>query len=119
MIETVEAVVAEDEPRVDTKGRKILEESRWRELIGRYESSGLTQVQYARREGVKYHTFVARLGRHRRAGKKKLVKARFLEARLPGAPAIRLEATLANGMLLRGDNPEALARLIRALEKQE
>jgi len=118
MIETVEAVITEDEPRVDRQGRKILEPGRWRELIEDYESSGLTQVEFARREGIKYHTFVAHLGRHRRAGKKKLVKARFLEARLPGAVAIRLEATLANGMLVRGDNPEALARLIGALEKQ-
>ena len=117
MNETVEAVVTEDEPRVDTKGRKILEESRWRELIDRYESSGLTQVQYARREGVKYHTFVARLGRHRRGGEKKVARTKFLEASLPRASSVRLEITLPCGILARGDDPEALARLIRALEK--
>jgi len=77
----------------------------------------LTQVAFARREGIKYHTFVAHLGRHRRAGKKKLVKARFLEARLPGAAGMRLEITLPCGILARGDDPEALARLIRALER--
>ena len=116
MIETIDAVVTEDEPKVDTRGRKILEEGRWRDLIERYESSGLTQVQFARREGIKYHTFVARLGRHRRAESKKVVRAKFVEARLPTAAVIRLEATLSCGLLVRGDNPEALARLIRALQ---
>lgn len=116
MIETIDAVVTEDEPKVDTQGRKILEEGRWRELFKCYESSGLTQLQFARREGIKYHTFVARLGRHRRAGSKKVVRAKFLEARLPSAPAVRLEATLPCGMSVRGDSPEALARLIRALQ---
>lgn len=117
MTETIEAVIADGEPKVDTHGRKILEEGRWRELILRYESSGLTQVQFARREGIKYHTFVARLGRHRRAGRKKVVKAEFLEARLPSAPAVRLEVTLPCGLVARGDDAQALARLIRALEK--
>jgi len=117
MSEPIEAVIADDEPKVDTKGRKILEESRWRDLIEQYESSGLTQVQFARREGIKYHTFVARLGRHRRGGSKKVVKAKFLEARLPTAPAVRLEVTLPCGMVARGDDAQALARLIRALEK--
>jgi hypothetical protein len=116
MIETIDAVITEDEPKVDTQGRKILDEGRWRDLILRYESSGLTQVQYARREGIKYHTFVARLGRHRRGGPKKVVRAKFLEARLPSAPTPRLEATLPCGVLVRGDSPEALARLIRALQ---
>ena len=115
MSETIEAVLAEDQPKIDTQGRKILEEGRWRELIESYESSGLTQVQFARREGVNYHTFVARLGRHRRAGSKKVVKAKFLEARLPTAPAVRLEVTLPCGMVARGDDAQALARLIRAL----
>ena len=116
MSETIEPVIAEDEPKVDTQGRKILDEGRWRDLIERYESSGMTQVQFARREGIKYHTFVARLGRHRRAGSKKVVKAKFLEARLPTAPEIRLEATFASGLVVRGDNAQALARLIRALQ---
>ena len=116
MSETIEPVIAEDEPKVDTQGRKILDEGRWRDLIERYESSGMTQVPFARREGIKYHTFVARLGRHRRAGSKKVVKAKFLEARLPTAPEIRLEATFASGLVVRGDNAQALARLIRALQ---
>jgi hypothetical protein len=117
MTETIEAVVTEDEAKVDVHGRKILNEGCWRDLILRYESSGLTQVQFARREGIKYHTFVARLGRHRRGGGKKVVKAKFLEARLPTAPAVRLEVTLPCGMVARGDDAQALARLIRALEK--
>ena len=117
MTETIEAVLADDEPKIDKRGRKILDEGRWRELIECYESSGLTQVQFARREGIKYHTLVARLGRHRRAGRKKEIKTKFLEARLPTSPAVRLEVTLPCGMVARGDDAQALARLIRALEK--
>jgi hypothetical protein len=116
MSETIETVLADEGLKRDNQGRRILEDARWEELIEQYQTSGLTQAQFARREGIKYYTFVGRLGRHRRAGGKKVVKAKFLEARLPSAPAIRLEVTLPCGMLVRGDSPEALARLIRALQ---
>ena len=116
MSETIEAVVADEGSKRDTRGRRILEGAHWQELIEQYEASGLTQAQFARREGIKYYTFVGRLGRHRRAGKTKVVKAKFLEARLPSAPAVRLEVTLPCGMVARGDDAQALARLIRALQ---
>ncbi|MEZ5276504.1 MAG: hypothetical protein R3F07_09010 [Opitutaceae bacterium] len=116
MSETILTEITDGEPKRDTRGRQILHSSAWSELIERYESSGMTQVQFARHEGVKYHTFVAQLGRHRRAGRKAQPGPRFLEARLPTAPAIRLEVTLVCGMVVRGDEVESLARLIRLLE---
>jgi len=51
------------------------------------------------------------------AGKTKVIKAKFLEARLPSAPAVRLEVTLPCGMVARDDDAQALARLILSLEK--
>lgn len=116
MGEVIEAVLDEEGTKRDTRGRKIHEESYWAELIERYLASGMTQAQFARREGIKYHTLVGRLGRHRRKSARAALKQKFLEARLPTAPEVRLEATFANGLVVRGDNPEALARLIRALE---
>jgi hypothetical protein len=36
-------------------------------LLAAYETSGLTQKEFARREGVRFPTFTAWLVRHRRA----------------------------------------------------
>ena len=116
MSETILTEITDEQPKRDTRGRQILDARAWSELIERYEVSGMTQAQFARHEGVKYHTFVAQLGRHRRGGGPKGYKPQFLEARLPTAPAVHLEVTLACGMVVRGDEVESLARLIRLLE---
>ena len=116
MTQLIDAEIADEGSRQDSRGRRIVDEAHWEELISRYKSSGLTQAQFARREGIKYHTLVGRLVRHGRKNQIKLSKPKFLEARLPPAPAIRLEATLPCGLVVRGDNAESLARLIRLLE---
>tara|TARA_Y100000815_G_scaffold189316_1_gene172818 strand:+ start:109 stop:291 length:183 start_codon:yes stop_codon:yes gene_type:complete len=57
MSETIDAVFADEGSKRDIRGRRILEEAHWRELIEQYEASGLTQAHFARREGIKYYTF--------------------------------------------------------------
>lgn len=89
-------------------------------MLAGYETSGLTQKAYARREGINYHTFVAWRMQHRRAGvpkKSSPAPMRFAEVRLPPTafPA-RLEVTLPNGIVVRGTEAAVIAALIKALE---
>ena len=106
----------------DTRGRRIVSAQRWEEVLGAYPASGLTQEQYARREGVNYHTLVSRLGRARlesggkagahgeRSQSGPLVSG-FIEAMLPSgvASAAALEVVTPSGFIIRGDDPEAVA----------
>jgi hypothetical protein len=58
------------ETKRDTRGRTIIGDERWAELVAGYESSGLTQAQFARRErAVPGHRFLHRgEGPERRLG---------------------------------------------------
>lgn len=72
-------VVLGAESKRDQRGRRILSAQRWAEVLSAYPNSGLTQAQFARQEGVNYHTLVAHLGRARLAA----------AAPLPGKQAAR------------------------------
>jgi hypothetical protein len=80
-------------------------------LIAAYAQSGLTQRAFAQGEGVKYCTFAAWLGRHRR----ETGRARFAEVDL-GRAAAALEITLPDGLIVRGTDVEQLALLIGRLQ---
>ena len=122
-----EAVLAE-ESKNDTRGRRIVSAQRWEEVLEAYPASGLTQEQYARREGVNYHTLVSRLGRARlksgskagtlgdRAQSGPLVSG-FIEAILPSGveKSSALEVVTPSGFIIRGADPEAVAALVRSL----
>ena len=122
-----EAVLAE-ESKNDTRGRRIVSAQRWEEVLEAYPASGLTQEQYARREGVNYHTLVSRLGRARlKSGSKAgtlgdrsqsgpLVSG-FIEAILPSGvdKSAALEVVTPSGFIIRGADPEAVAALVRSL----
>ena len=123
-----EAAVLFEECKNDTRGRRIVSAQRWAEVLGAYPASGLTQEQYARRQGVNYHTLVSRLGRARlKSGSKAgshgersqsgpLVSG-FIEAILPSgvASAAALEVVTPSGFIIRGAEPEAVAALVRSL----
>jgi hypothetical protein len=114
---TITPEILSDEAKRDTRGRKLIAERRWRELVTEYEASGLTQAKFARREGLNYHTFVAWLGRCRRQSRALGPVARFIEARVPAGVAERrrLEVLLPGGVVVRGDDAVALAALVQAL----
>jgi hypothetical protein len=114
----ITAEVVGDEAKRDTRGRKIIAATRWRELVAQYESSGLTQSKFARREGINYSTFVAWLGRCRRTRViARTATPRFVEAQLPPADGTtrRLEVQLPNGVVVRGEEIAMLVALIKAL----
>ena len=54
----ITAELVEDETKQDAKGRRITAAKRREEVLRAYDQSGLTQSAFARREGIKYHTFI-------------------------------------------------------------
>lgn len=119
-------VVVGDERVRDRKGRKQLTAARWEELMSEYEASGLTQAEFARRNGLVYTTLAHRVQQKRREAKTGAVAPRFVEVRpalssMPPettpatATPSELSVTLPDGVVLRGAGPVALAALVRAL----
>jgi transposase-like protein len=95
-------------------------------LLAFYQTSGLTQKAFARREGVNIHTFSAWLSKHRhesgapaQPGCGTHASAAFVElsalAPMAAPPAI-LEVVLRDGRVARGADASALAALARLLE---
>ena len=114
---TITAEVLHAERKQDTRGRRIVDAKRWREVLAAYPTSGLTQAQFARQEDVNYHTFVARLNRERGRSRPAGPAPTFVEARVAGAgwPAAALEVQLPGGAIVRGHDPATVAALVQAL----
>ena len=92
------------------------------ELLTNYRNSGLTQREYARREGINYNTFVAWLARKRRRDEMTELASAVREAKSsssdPTTREGRLEVVLNGQIVIRGDDPEAVGRLVQTLRKQ-
>jgi hypothetical protein len=89
-----------------------VDEKRRAELLARYKASGLSQREYAKREGLDYNTIGALLWQEQR-----LTMAPFPVAAQRPAPANgRLEVTLPGKIVVRGDDPSEIARLVQALK---
>ena len=102
----------------DRVGRKITPPSRREELVGAWRRSGLTQAEFARREGVRYPTFASWVQQQRAANggpKAATPPMRFAEVAWPASAACGLEVRLADGTILRGERVEEMAALVRAL----
>jgi hypothetical protein len=94
-----------------------------------WRESGLTQAEFARREGITYSSFAAWVQAERRVaeGGSRAAKpairppqrVNFTEVRLPAtagsAPSLGLEVRLPDGTVLRGGSGAELAKLVRAL----
>ena len=107
-----------EESRRDRRGRVLLSEDRWKELLTGYERSNQTQRDYCVEHGVNVHTFVARLAKWRReTSEGEPGTGRFLEAKLPMAvfSSASMEVVMPNGLLVRGSDPASLLTMVRAL----
>jgi hypothetical protein len=113
----IETEVIAEESRRDRRGRMLLSEERWEELLSGYAQSELTQRDYCQEHGINVHTFVARLAKRRREGLAGRSRPEgFLEAKLPTVYAgAALEVALPNGLLVRGSEPGVVVELVRAL----
>jgi hypothetical protein len=91
-------------------------------LVREYKASGLTQAAFARREGLRNSTFAHWVLQSVKAeAAKRPIEFAQLHLPVPSPmPPIttepaRLEVRLPDGTLLRGDNANDLAVLVRAL----
>lgn len=115
--ETMELV--ETGEKRDRVGRTITPASRREELVGAWQCSGLTQAEFARREGVRYPTFASWVQQQRVAKGTQpsaVPKVRFAEVQLPatvGTPTV--EVRLADGTLVRGASVHEVLAVVRAL----
>ena len=115
---TVTMELVETGEKRDRVGRKITPATRREELVGAWQRSGLTQAEFARREGVRYPTFASWVQQQRArngAVKPGGPKLRFDEVQLPASQARGLEARLPDGTTLQAERVEELVALIRAL----
>ena len=111
-METIAAELVETGAKRDRRGRKLAVREEALAAIAAYEKSGLTQREFALREGIKFFTFTAWLKRFRPP----TPKPAFAQVRL-SRPSPRSELTVAlpNGLVIRGSETEALADLIKRL----
>lgn len=113
---TIAAELVTSEEKRDARGRRLMGNARREAILAAYErSSGLTQRDFAQREGVRYHTLTTWLRRQRqeeRAAKSPMVK--FAEVAMPTTDA-RLEVNLPGGVIVRGRDVAQVAALIKAL----
>lgn len=118
-MESITTELCEESGKRDRKGRRLLRRDEWYRLLAEYDRSGLTQEAFCKREGLRYGTFVAWVGRRKRDAAGVTPDGnKFLELSLPTSPSrgSQLEVILADGVVLRGDTAEALARLVRLLK---
>jgi transposase-like protein len=117
-METTLTEVITPERTRDGRGHRLYTDGRRDELIAAYQASGLTQVAFAQREGIKYSTFTAWLQGRRRAAQgtsgAPTAPLRFLEASAP--PDWRgLEIILPDGTRVRGASAREVAEVAQAL----
>ena len=99
----------------DGRGRRLAVRREREAWIAAYESSGLTQREFAQREGIKFFTFTAWLKRYRQRVAPKPTFAQVKVARRAAAPG--LEVTLPTGVTVRGEDVEQIAVLVERLSR--
>ena len=110
------AELVSTEEKRDSLGRKIVGDARREAVLAAYDRSGATQREFARSEGVNYHTLVDWLVRRRRERAPVATQSvRFAELRMPASGSGGLEVCLPGGMIVRGHDAGQVAALVKAL----
>ena len=115
---TITAELVTSEEKRDAQGRKLIGPARREAILAAYgRSSGMTQRDFAQREGVSYHTLTMWLGQRRREKPTQKVPAvQFTVVAMPtSTTAASLEVSLPGGMIVRGQDAAQVAALIKAL----
>lgn len=115
-MEAITAEVITAEKKRDKRGHRLYDEERKRRIVDGYEKSGLTQRDYAKKEGIRYSTLVWWLHKRRHMQARVLPTVRFAEVSAPSlSGGCTLEVVLADGTLLRGSRADELAGLVHLL----
>jgi transposase-like protein len=117
-METIAAELVETGAKKDARGRRLAVREEAQAALAAYERSGLTQREFARREGIKFFTFTGWLKRYRQAGE----KPTFAEVRVAkptptpkATPRSKLTVKLPSGLVVRGTDAGQMAELIKRL----
>ena len=115
-------------PEIDQNSRPKMEvdDKRRAELLAAYKASGLSQREYAKREGIDYNTIGALLWQEQRltmapfpttTHHRQPTMAPFPTATQSRQPSTGgLEVTLPSKIVVRGDDASAVAKLVQALK---
>lgn len=122
-MESASVELVETGAKRDARGRVIESEAEKARLLAQYDRSGLTQRAFARREGIRYNTFIwwlkQRRDQGRRGAEPSQPSIKFAEYRLAGPAPVPstppLEVNLPDGTTLRGGTASELVKLIKAL----
>jgi len=119
-METIPTEIITRERVRDGRVYRLYSTERRHEIMAAYQASGLTQVAFARREGIKYSTFTAWLRGRRRAAQRApatpAAPVRFVEASTP-AGGCGVEVTLPDGTRVRGASAREVAEVVQALRR--
>jgi transposase-like protein len=111
-MEMIAAELVETGAKQDLRGRRLAVRAEAQAAVAAYERSGLTQREFARREGIKFFTFVGWLKRYRQPGE----KPAFAEVRVaPPKVGSKLTVKLPSGLVVRGTDSAQMADLIKRL----
>jgi transposase-like protein len=100
----------------DVSGRRLTGSARRVAVLRAYDESGMTVRAFAQKEGVNYHTLTTWLGRRReRQAARTEAPVRFTELRPARVRPTGLEVALPNGIVIRGQDAQQVAILIKAL----
>ena len=116
MIATMKALMAEvvdTGGKRDKRGRRIERAEHRAVMIAAYARSGLTQRAFAEREGLKFNTFVAWLGRDRR----RTTRPTFAEVAVKAPVRATVEVALPDGTVVRSHDPEQLVAVVQRLRQ--
>jgi len=122
---TIVAEVIDTGNRDASGRRRVSAAQRW-EYVQAYRGSGMSQRAFARREGLRYSTFCHWVQKAERGGLRVpcVTPARegaiqFAQVQLPASAAEsragNLAVELRDGVVVRGDDVQKLAALVRAL----
>ncbi len=106
----------------DSRGRRRMSVAQRADYVRAYRESGLNQMAFAKREGLRYSTFAHWV---QKAAKGELRVSpmsssregafQFAQVELPTPSAASIEVRLSDGVVVRGDDVQKLAALVRAL----
>lgn len=113
-MEAIAAELVDMGAKRDGRGRRLAVRREREAVIAAYEQSGMTQREFAQREGIKFHTFTGWLKRYRQPGEKPTF-AQVRVAKPTPTSKSKLTVKLAGGMVVRGTDAVQVAELIRLL----